>query len=127
MTFYEDIYAGLTGHAGLNAEISNRLYPLEWPQSPTFPLVTYQPISAPSEQAINRTIAGWRERLQFDVWAESFDSGVAVRTQLVAALIALPEGDVALYEVGITQQGPVVKEPDTGLYRSICEAVMVHG
>lgn len=83
----EGIVYQLKNHAGLNALISGRVYPLRLPQSATLPAVTYQRVSTPRELTHDQASGGLAmPRFQFTVIAENFDTAKGIVAQLRAAL-----------------------------------------
>ena len=62
-----DILNHMLNNEALNAQINNRLYPSELPQTPILPAVTYNTISKP------RPIMGNQfYRIQYDVYANTY-------------------------------------------------------
>ena len=85
MTLEEALYAYLSIEPGLAALISDRIYPVALPQTPTLPAVTYMRVSAPTLQDFSGTIKRLA-RMQFDAWSTSYDEAHQVNDALIAAL-----------------------------------------
>lgn len=102
MSIEARIYAALTGHAGLAALIGVRVWPIQLPELPTLPAVTYLRVStAPVQHRNNPTPTYSRARFQLDGWADGFDNMIALRRQIRLAmgaftLTSAPRVDMAL-------------------------------
>lgn len=102
MSIEARLYAALTGHAGLAALIGARVYPVQLPQTPTLPSVTYLRVStAPIQHRDNPTPTYSQARFQIDGWTAGFDAMIALRRQVRFAmgafqLASTPRVDVAL-------------------------------
>lgn len=82
----EAIVSILKAHAGLNALVNGRIYPVLLPQTPTLPAVTYQLISDGREYT-HEGDAGLRTAtFQFACWANDFRTARDVAGQVVNAL-----------------------------------------
>ena len=80
------LYTRLSGFAGLAALVSTRIYPPLAPQNATYPLVTYQQISAIRPYAMGTQIGLVQARFQLDSWAETSPGARAVSEQVRLAL-----------------------------------------
>ena len=80
------LYTRLSGHAGLKALVSARIYPPPAPQSSAYPLVTYQEIDRVSPHVMRGTAGVTHIRYQVDSWAETLAGAKAVAAQVRAAL-----------------------------------------
>jgi len=83
----ESLQGYLRVHGGLSALIGTRVYPMQVPQRPTLPAVTYQQISRRPvhvKPGVIRPIVA--VRMQFDVLATSYSDVDAVAGQLRSAL-----------------------------------------
>lgn len=126
MTIEADLYTRLTGHAGLSALVSTRVYPLLAPQDATLPYVTYQRISAPVLHTFARGAPATQARFQFDAYAASGLSAQQVAAQLRTALIAMTSDTVSVYEVLIaSSHGDYERE--TALFRESVDALITYG
>lgn len=87
MSIEARLYAALTGHAGLSALVGTRVYPIQLPQVPTLPAVTYLRISTvPVQHRQNQTPTYSQARFQLDGWAAGFDAMIALRKQIRLAM-----------------------------------------
>lgn len=82
----EAIYTRLADYEGLTLLTSTRIYPLVIPQGPTYPLVTYQRIDGPREDALSSPMGLAHPRIQIDSWGKTYASAKAVATQVRGAL-----------------------------------------
>jgi len=87
MGFQADLYAALSGNAGLTALIGTRLYPNEAPQDPTLPYIVYYEFATPREQLMSNAIGVSKPRIQYSIYAESYTSALAVADALRPALL----------------------------------------
>jgi hypothetical protein len=87
MGFQADLYAALSGNAGLTALIGTRLYPNEAPQDPTLPYVVYYEFATPREQLMDCSIGVSKPRIQYSIYAETYSSALAVADALRPALL----------------------------------------
>lgn len=85
-----DIWKALSYHlknnSGLNALISDRVYPIRLPQGATLPAVCYQDISAGFTQAHKEKSALPRPRFQFTIYAATVESSNSIGAALKAAI-----------------------------------------
>jgi hypothetical protein len=113
--FDDTVYGALSGVCG------GRVYRLERPASPTFPLVVYNVVSNPREQVFGSTqaVAVSYPRYQFTCWAETQADAVTTAGSLRTALLAMtvPVSIVNEYQL---------REPEAGLYRRDVDAVIAH-
>ena len=82
----EDVYARLTGHAGLGALVSDRIYPEHLPQNPTYPAVTYFQVGGPRDHSLAGSSGLAVTQWQVDAWATSYLGAKAVAEQIRVAL-----------------------------------------
>ncbi len=66
--------------------VSNRVYPLILPQSPTLPALTYQGIGGTRIEGMTEGTGLIRPHLQIDAWGETYESARDVIVQVEAAL-----------------------------------------
>ena len=86
MIIEEAITAHLTTTAGLAALIGTRVSPLRLPENPTYPVVTYQRISAPRIQSHTGPSGLAYPRFQFDCYATTYLRAKHVAEQVRLAL-----------------------------------------
>lgn len=77
--------AALAADTAINALVSGRIYPVQLPQSVTYPAISYQRISS---TGTNGNTAMRESRYQISCWAETYLGGLT----LAAAVKALAEG-----------------------------------
>jgi hypothetical protein len=71
----------------LSATISTRMHPLRFPDTPTFPCITYQEISAPVVGSHDETSATLTHaRYQLDAWATTYSAAVSLGKAIFDAL-----------------------------------------
>lgn len=126
MSIERDLYDALRSHAGLAALVGTRIYPVRFSQEAAFPLVTYQRISTPRNQAMDGSVAGAHARFQVTCWAESALTAQQVAAEARAAVLAMTGGTVPLYEVVLVDQGEDF-HPEAQLYQQRVDVVLVHG
>jgi hypothetical protein len=81
------LYTQLTTHTGLKALIVARATPIQLPQNPTLPAVTYLRVSTvPVHVAATGVVVYSVARFQIDGWATTFDGMVTLRKQIRAAM-----------------------------------------
>lgn len=79
-----DIYTALSGFAGLSALVSTRIYPLHMARGATFPAVVYTRVSGARINNLDGENIQ-NPRYQVDVWADDFDSAMAIAAQVALA------------------------------------------
>lgn len=80
------LYDRLSGHAGLSALVSTRIYPNVAPQNVTVPFVTYRRVSAVRESGFGEDIGIVTSRFQLDMYAATYSGVRAIAEQVRAAL-----------------------------------------
>ncbi len=125
MTLQEDLVSALEDDAGVGVVIGDRIYPLSFPTDATFPCVTYSTITAPVEQAVDRTVHAQRSGIQVDHWAETYASAKASAAAARAALLGMAGNTVDLHEVRLWNEMDS-RDADSGLYRHMQEWWFVH-
>ena len=87
MSIESRLYTQLTTHGGLTALIGLRAYPVQLPQTPTLPAVTFMRVSTTPLLAHDASTPAYSTaRFQVDGWAATYDGMVALRKQLYAAM-----------------------------------------
>lgn len=122
----------LKNHAGLNALISGRVYPLRLPQSATLPAVTYQRISTPRVLTHDQAAGGLATpRFQFNCIAENYDTAKAIVAQVRAALNGF-RGSFGSGASTVTVWGSLSDneldqfDPESGLYWTMTDYIIQH-
>jgi hypothetical protein len=82
----QDVYARLTGHAGLATLVGDRIYPEHLPQNPTCPAVTYFQVGGPRDHSLAGSSGLAVTRWQVDVWAPTYIEAKAVAEEVRLAL-----------------------------------------
>ena len=127
MSIEQDLYSGLTGHAGLAALVGLRVYPMgEAPQGVARPYVTYTRVSGPRERGLSETPIATTARIQVDAWGATAKSAQDVIAQVRAAVLSLPAVTVSIYDRSLEGRGDQY-ESDTKLYRASEDALLLHG
>lgn len=85
MSIESVIYDRATGHAGLSALVSTRVYPNVAPQNVTVPFVTYRRVSAVRPSGFGSDVGIVEARFQFDMYATTYSGARAVAEQVRAA------------------------------------------
>lgn len=121
------IRAHLIADAGLSALIDARVYPLQLPQRPALPAVTYQRISStPTQHRDAAAAAHKRTRFQFDCWAADYDAAAAVRTALEAALGTLAQASEPRIDVALLQSERDNIDAAAGRWRATLDYFIWH-
>lgn len=121
------LYSHLSGHAGLTALVSARIYPMVLPQNPSYPAVTYKKISGPRETSKAGPSGTVRARMQIDCWAESYAAAkqVAKQVRLAMATFSGLIADVTINKT--TQQNDLdVYEPEDSVYHDSLDFIVRH-
>jgi hypothetical protein len=85
MTFESDLYAALSGAAGLTALVGNRISPSH-DQTPTAPYVVFTPIYGESFYTLAGASTMTRVRLQVDCYADHPDTAASIAEAVIAAI-----------------------------------------
>lgn len=86
MQIDEGLWNLLTSTPAIAALCGTRIYPLTYPNNPTYPLMTYQIIAATPDPTLD-TSGFQRWRIQFDCFDRNYRTGAsALRTALIKAL-----------------------------------------
>ena len=112
MSAETEVYAALSGHAGLTAIVAARIYPDVLPEKTTYPAVVFSRESTNPIRSISGHYFGADVSLQIGCWGNTRTEADAAGTQAEAALIAsgmFPRGKNSGYD------------PETDLYASIIE------
>ena len=121
MTIEQDVYDVLAAHAGLAALVGTRIYQIVFPSGTTFPCVTFQMISEPTEQVVNGTIVGSNPRYQLTVWADDRDDVALVGEQLKLAAVS----GIGTFKDVTVQGGPATHHADAGLFSRNIDAILL--
>lgn len=106
--------------------VGARVYPLKFPQNPAYPVATYTRISAPRDQALDRTVLQTRTRFQVDVWDTSYLRLRQAADQIRAAILAFYGTTVNVFGLGLENESDSVN-PDNGVHQTTLEVVVNHG
>lgn len=81
------LYYKLANTTALTALVGSRIHPaVDLPNSPEYPLITYQKISNPIMQNSGNRTSGECPRFQISIYAKDYDSVLAIRTQVLTTL-----------------------------------------
>lgn len=116
------LYTRLAAYNGISALVSTRIYPLQLPQTPTLPALTYQRISNSGQ---NGSTDLRESRWQVNCWAATYTGAVALAAQAKAAL----EDYSNVSATPGIKYGRIVGElddydPETETYRVILDAML---
>lgn len=123
----ETIVTKLTAHVGLSALIGARVYPVQLPQRPTLPAVTYQRISTafyPTRDEAQSRLE--RPRFQLTVHGASYSSARAVAQQMRPALASIQQASNPRVDVTLVQNEQDVFEAEPGRWLGIIDAFIWH-
>lgn len=114
----EALFAYLSTYGSLTALVSTRIYPLILPQSPTYPVITYQRIDGPREHGLTAEHEMAHPRIQVDSWGKTYASVKAVATEAREALERwADESSNPVVLDSFLDNDEDSYEPDTGLHR----------
>lgn len=82
------LYSILSGHAGLTALVSTRIYPDAIPEDKPLPAVVYSTESSVPEVCLNNSVAAEQSRFRIVGWGTTRTSAAAVGDQIITALRA---------------------------------------
>ena len=120
MSFESDLYATLSGAAGVTALVGDRISPTSY-EGITRPYVVYTPIFSEPFYAMSGASNMTRLRLQVDCYSEDVDECAEIARAVIAAI---PETG-ALHRTAHNNQD-VGREEDTRLYRRLVEFTIFH-
>ena len=116
----------LEANAALAALVGNRIHPVQLPQNATLPAITYTRISRkPTQHRSNPRATHNRQRVQFDIWAGSYDSTEQVRAALFDAMAQIQGGNPRI-DVALVQDDRDAFESDPGRWRGIVDYMITH-
>ncbi len=122
MTIEQDLHDVLAAFAGLTALVpASRIYQTAFPSGTAFPCVTYQVISAPTDQVVPGTVVARHPRFQLTAWAEDRDVAASVGEQLELATVS----GIGTFGDVTVQGGAAGQEPDAGLFRHTSDAILL--
>lgn len=112
MTTLNTFRAILLGNGGVSALVSSRIYPIELPQSPTFPAITLQIVAGESVYSSSGLSNLENSLVQVDCWARTYADADAL-FEAVRKACATYSGNVS----GVDVQG-IFLEQKRDLYDS---------
>ena len=115
MSIESDLLTAIKAHAGTVALVGTRVYAVRFPQNPTFPLVTFNLIGRPREQAVNDTVISRSSLFQVDAWDDDYHGVVTLATQLESCLSGMTGTTVTFGSREIMNELDLF-DPETGLY-----------
>lgn len=113
------------------ALVAHRIYPVEAPQNPTVPYITYQRISEQVESGMTQDHGLTHPTIQVDCWGATYPSTRAVAAQVRAALkrwrdlASNPVVEDSFLERS-TDMGRDPAEPEPRLYRHSSDWLIWH-
>lgn len=112
------LHSHLTTYSGLAALVSTRVYPVQLPDTPTLPAVTYQRIDTLSVQHRSSQRARFsRPRFQIDGWATSYKIAAAVREQIKAAMGEFRRSSDPRVDTALLKDDRDIRESSPGRWR----------
>lgn len=87
--FKKDLWHKLTNDETVSGLISTRLYPGIAPQKATYPFVTFNTVSNMDENCHDGPVGIFRERVQFDILADTPDVAEQIKDAIYSALHGL--------------------------------------
>lgn len=102
-----------------------KVYPVMFPRNPSFPVITYQLISAPHEHAFDRTVGDVQARYQIDVWGADIATVRTTAKAAVTAVLAIANPSTHIDSITIENETEG-REPDQETYRRTLEVLIVH-
>ncbi len=86
MSLESELVTRLEDDAGVGAVAGNRIYPINLPQNPTLPAVTYQRITGPRLRHLTGASGRGDARIQIDCWAVTYGAGKSLAAAIQASL-----------------------------------------
>ena len=127
MSIEDAVFNRLDGHAGLTALVVSRIYPVQAPQNPTTPYVTYQRISTTRVSLIGTDTDIARPRFQVSAWSDGRDEAVSVSAQIRSALQRYAGTNSSIVILDSYMENEVdFYEPETGLYQVAIDFLIWH-
>jgi hypothetical protein len=80
------IRTALINHGAVAALVSARVYPVNLPQATRYPAITYQTVSGSSTYSMDGSSNLANPRVQFDLYAETFDGLVFLKAAVMDCL-----------------------------------------
>ncbi len=78
MTIEQALRDHLLADTNISSVVATRVYPLELPQNPAFPSITYQIISDEPTYTQDGDSGLDRPRIQIDTWAETYSESISL-------------------------------------------------
>ena len=96
MAAFEDtLYTTLTGHAGLSALVSDRVYPLLAPGDVERPYIVFQRISGTNNMRLSGRDTRTNILIQVDVWSDKYPTAKTAFLQVLLAMDSLVIGSTS--------------------------------
>jgi hypothetical protein len=127
MVIEEALMTYLLAQSGLTALVSNRIYPLKLPQTPTLPAIVYQKIDAPRLPGFSADY-GVTTRIQITSWALTYTGASAVQEQIRTATQNIMNQSMSGMVVKNIEfdEGPDSYEDETERYGKIVDLLIWH-
>ena len=122
MSFETDLYAELSGDAGLGALVGERISPSHQSEGSVAPYVVYTPIFDDTRYDLDGDTDLRKVRLQVDCYADDPDEAMAIADAVIAAI---PVTGFPLHRTAHSEQD-LGLEPDTRLFRRMLEFSIFH-
>ena len=87
MNTEESLTTRLEATVALTTLVASRIYPVELPEQPTMPAVTYRRIDTPTGHLLDELRSSWEwPRFQVTSWATTYASAKAVNAEVITSL-----------------------------------------
>lgn len=123
----EALVSALKAHAGLEALVVERIFPVMVPQGTTLPAVSYRRVSGPRIHAMVADPGLASPRIQVDAWGATYASAKAVAAQVIDCLQRW-SGTVETVSVQDTyfQGDQDIYDPDTERWQVSMDFIVWH-
>lgn len=125
-----DLVSYLNGQAAISVLVASRIYPLNLPQNPTLPALSYAQISAVRTYDLIRDLRKSRTHMQIDCWASTAKAAHELATAVRHALSGF-YGSMAgtqVHLIRIDNERDWFEDPAgvTGLFRVTQDHIISH-
>lgn len=109
------------------ATVTQRVYPLRLPDSPTLPALTYGKVSAAPEYAHDGPAGLTSERWQFSCWALTYAAARAIANEVKTHLSGY-SGDMGALEIGSIFVANEIDlyDPEPAIYHIAVDCIITH-
>jgi hypothetical protein len=86
MSLEAELYSALTSSTLITAYTSNRVYPVELPQKPTYPAVTYFRVASNPQVSLEKYEGLNNPLFQMDIWSTSYLQTKEIKENMVTVM-----------------------------------------